>query len=342
MTLKVLLDTIVATLPKRQKDIISQRFGLGSSQIRTLAYLGEKYGITRERVRQIEAASLRMLLKAAQEQKELHEILKKSLQHISSLGGARRADFLVDDLKLVLDDKTVSGPYLTLLFSLFKEPLYAPETDELFAFWYTDATTLKEVKSFIQKVAAFLKNKKEALIERNEFDVLFAQVTKQHNVKEFIALNFLLNSKEFRVNPYGNFGLAKWPEITPSTIRDKAYLVLKKRKVPMHFREIAQEINRVKFDTKKAHPQTVHNELIKASDRFVLVGRGLYSLREFGIEPGNTRDVLLRLLKKHGPMELTKLVELVSRERILKHNTIFLNLQNKKFFKKTNGNYHLA
>lgn len=342
MTLKVLLDAIVAALPKRQKDIIVQRFGLGSNQVRTLAYLGEKYGITRERVRQIEAASLRTLFKAAQEQKEIQEILKKSLDHITLLGGARRADFLIDDLKLVLKDKTVSGSYLTLLFSLFKSPLYFSETDELYAFWYIDATALKEVKSFIQKVALFLKNKKEALIERNEFDTLFAQVTKQHNVKEFIALNFLLNSKEFHVNPYGNFGLTKWPEITPSTIRDKAYLVLKKRKAPMHFREIAQEINRVKFDAKKAHPQTVHNELIKASDRFVLVGRGLYSLREFGIEPGNTRDVLLRLLKKNGPMELDKLVQLVSRERVLKHNTIFLNLQNKKFFKKTNGNYHLA
>jgi hypothetical protein len=342
MTLKTLLDSIVALLPKRQKDIITQRFGLGGMRVRTLAFLGNKYGITRERVRQIEAASLRVLLKSAQDNSEIQSLYKKAIDHITLLGGARRADFLVDDLKLVFKDKTISDSYVTLLFALFKSPEYFPESDDFYGFWYVNNETLKDVKQFIQKVAQFLKNKKEALIERGEFDSLFTQVTKQHNIKEFIALNFLLNSKKFYVNPYNDFGLMEWPEIFPRTVRDKAYLVLKKRKSPMHFREITQEINKVKFDTKKAHPQTVHNELIKNDKRFVLVGRGLYSLREFGIEPGTTRDVLLRLLKKHGSMPLDKIVQLVSRERVLKHNTIFLNLQNKKFFKKNDGNYHLA
>ncbi len=341
-TLKVLLDSVVSLLPKRQKDIITQRFGLGSLRTRTLAFLGNKYGITRERVRQIEAASLRMLAKSAQDNSEIHTLYKKAVDHITSLGGARRADFLVDDLKLVFQDKTLSDSYVTLLFSIFKTPAYEPEGEDLFAFWYTSPEALREVKQFTQKVAQFLKNKKEALIERGEFDALFAQVTKQHAIKEFVALNFLLNSKKFSVNPYGDFGLVEWAEIAPKTVRDKAYLVLKKRKSPMHFREIAQEINKVKFDAKKAHPQTVHNELIKNDKRFVLVGRGLYSLREFGIEPGTTRDVLLRLLKKHGAMPLDKIVKLVSQERVLKHNTIFLNLQNKKYFKKQNGHYHLA
>jgi hypothetical protein len=341
-TLQTILDTIVEALSKRQKDIITQRFGLGV-KARTLAFLGNKYGITRERVRQIESATLKVLQRSAKENSQLRELFGKVEGHLSLVGGARRADFLVDDLKFVLKDKTVSEPYVALLFALFGSPELFVETNEFYPFWYSDKQVLQRVKQFTQKVGSFLKNKKEALIERGEFDTLFAQVTKQNNVKEFVALNYLLVSKDFYVNPYGDFGLMDWPEIAPRTMRDKAYLVLKKRKSPMHFREIAQEINRIKFDSKKAHPQTVHNELIKANERFVLVGRGLYSLREFGLEPGTTKDVLLRLLKKNGPMHFDKIVKLVSQERVLKNNTIFLNLQNKKLFKKNDkGHYHIA
>ena len=107
----------------------------------------------------------------------------------------------------------------------------------------------------------------------------------------------------------------------------------------MHFREIAVEINKVRFDHKRAHPQTVHNELIKDTN-FVLVGRGLYSLKEFGIEPGTTREVLHRILKKKGPLPLEKIVQLVGEQRVLKYNTIFFNLQNKRYFKKTGGGHY--
>ncbi len=110
----------------------------------------------------------------------------------------------------------------------------------------------------------------------------------------------------------------------------------------MHFRDIAQEINKIKFDDKRAHPQTVHNELIK-DPRFVLVGRGLYSLREFGIVPGTAKDVVRRILKEKGPLPFDKIVQLVGQQRILKHNTILLNLHNKKYFRKKDGGlYHVA
>jgi len=342
MTLHNSLQTLIATLPKRQKDIIPQRFGMGGTKPKTLAALGLKYGITRERVRQIEAAGLRMLQKEAEKDSHLMSLVKKSTEHLSSLGGARREDLLIEDLKLVLRDETVSDASITLLFSIFKKPVYFSETKDFFPFWYLEDSHVKELKIFIAKVALLLKNKKEQLIEKKKFDELFKQVARQHSVKDFVGLNFLLLSKKFSVNPFGDPGLSEWPEIIPKTVRDKAYLLLKRVRRPMHFREIASEINRVKFDLKKAHPQTVHNELIKDTN-FVLVGRGLYSLKEFGIEPGTTRVVLQRILKNKGPLPLERIVKLVSEQRILKYNTIFFNLQNKKYFKRTDkGLYRVA
>lgn len=342
MTLHSTLDSLVSSLPKRQRDIIVRRFGLLGKEPQTLASLGEEYGITRERVRQIENAALKSIRGEAQDNADAVSFLEKAIEHIESLGGLRRADLLVDDLKFVFKDHDVSEPYVSLLFAIFKKPQIFGENSEFYPFWYIGEDHVKELKSFVKKVRTLLKSKKEMLVERKEFDQLFAQATKQHKIKEFIALNYLLNSKKFSVNPFGDFGLVEWPEITPKTVRDKSYLILKKRKEPMHFRDIAQHINEIEFDTKKAHPQTVHNELIK-DKRFVLVGRGLYSLREFGVEPGTTREVLQRILKKNGALPLEDIVSLVSQERVLKYNTIFLNLQNKKYFKKNDkGHYHLA
>ena len=342
MVLRDILNNLVETLPKRQKDIIIQRFGLDKGKAKTLAALGAKYGVTRERIRQIEAAALRSIAKSSSQQKELKGLYEKALAHIENLGGVRRSDAIVEDLKFVFKDPTVDASTIELLFSIFKKPVYFVENKDYFPFWYVSAESLNKNKEFIAKVAKTLKGKKEDVISRKKFDELFYQVVKSHSIAEAVAANFILNSKKFAVNPYGDFGLVEWPEIVPKTVRDKSYLVLKKKQAPLHFRDIAQEINRVKFDTKKAHPQTVHNELIRDS-RFVLVGRGLYALKEHGYEPGTAREVLVKLLKKNGPASFDKIVKLVSEQRVLKHNTILLNLQNRKYFKKIDGGlYHLA
>jgi RNA polymerase primary sigma factor len=51
----------VAKLPERQRDVISLRFGLGGGEPTSLEQIGRELGITRERVRQIEADALRRL-----------------------------------------------------------------------------------------------------------------------------------------------------------------------------------------------------------------------------------------------------------------------------------------
>src|SRR3989344_2293960 len=52
-------------LPKRTKDVLDQRFGLGKNPKRmTLDAIGKKYGITRERVRQIESDGLNRIRKS--------------------------------------------------------------------------------------------------------------------------------------------------------------------------------------------------------------------------------------------------------------------------------------
>lgn len=258
---------------------------------------GGKYGITRERVRQIESAAIKSIAQAAQRERVLVDAFEKACAHIEAHGGTRRADVLPRELEAILKDDSVTSEYIELLFAVFKKPSFFAENKELRAVWYLNAEALKRNKEVVKKFAQLLRGKKEELIERGQFHKIFGQATRMHRVKDNVALNYLANAKQFAVNPFGDFGLSVWPEIVPKTIRDKSYLILKKEKTPMHFRTIARAIDKAGFDAKRAHPQTVHNELIK-DRRFVLVGRGLYSLREFGIVPGTTREILHHILNK--------------------------------------------
>ena len=91
---------------------------------------------------------------------------------------------------------------------------------------------------------------------------------------------------------------------------------------------------------KKLHPQTIHNELIR-NDNFVLIGRGIYALKEWGYNGGQVKDVILEILKNtKEPLTKEQVISLVSEKRIVRESTILLNLQNKKMFSKnSSGKY---
>ena len=108
----------------------------------------------------------------------------------------------------------------------------------------------------------------------------------------------------------------------------------------MHFKEVADAIG--KIFGKKIHYATCHNELIKDA-RFVLVGRGMYALAEWGYKAGIAREVIEEILKKSGPLSKDDIVQHVMKERYFKKNTILVNLANTKYFKKNkNGLYTAA
>ena len=161
-----------------------------------------------------------------------------------------------------------------------------------------------------------------------------------HKVDHEMAGRWLNLSKSLSKNPLGEWGKATSPNVKTRGIKDYAYLVMRRHGSPMHFREVAEAIE--KTFGKKTHTATCHNELIKDS-RFVLVGRGVYALKEWGYTAGVVREVIEQILKKDGPMSKDDIIEKVLKERYLKKNTILVNLMNPKYFKKDkNGLYTVA
>jgi hypothetical protein len=327
-----LLNQILSVLNTRQREVIDRRYGLKDGKSVTLAELGSSFGITRERVRQIEAGAL----------KELREFIKSGIlndfvkivnEHIKNLGGARREALLLADLQLLLNENAspIFDNQVKFLLELNGYPKYCNEDENFYSYWYQDETERKKILSFITRLVKYMKTKKEKILSHGSMDKVFNEAIKPHNLKDLVALNFISLSKDFHINSFGEFGLSEWPETNPRTIRDWAYAVLKKEKKPLHFVEIARAIGKYKNSQKVINPQTVHNELIK-DNKFVLVGRGIYGLQEHGYIPGTAKEVMMRILKERGPLKPKDLINLVLKERVFKKNTIFINLQNKKHF----------
>jgi RNA polymerase primary sigma factor len=55
------VGTVLETLSERERDVLAMRYGLADGRARTLEEVGREFGVTRERIRQIEAKALRKL-----------------------------------------------------------------------------------------------------------------------------------------------------------------------------------------------------------------------------------------------------------------------------------------
>ena len=337
--LSVAINNLIQDLKPRQKEILAGRFGLDDGEKKTLANLGEQYDITRERVRQIEEEALKIARQRLNQEKAIGEISGVIINYLRALGGLRKDDLFVQEIKSLLKDRNLHHWHLRFLSETSSLPLYYPADSDFHNFWYLDEKTILLANRFISRLEKLISDKKEDLIFYKKFNDYFAKAAKIYNLPEPIGLNYLLISQRFGTNPFGDWGLNDWEEINPKTVREKAYLVLKKQDGPLHFRSIADTINEANFEGRPAHPQTVHNELIK-DPRFILVGRGTYGLKERGFIPGTAREITSQILKKEGPLSPKKIIELISKQRLLKENTVIINLHDKKYFKKlTDGRY---
>lgn len=338
---KEAVGAILKKLPnKRLRDVIERRFGIKGSAM-TLDAIGKNYDITRERVRQIENDALKHL-KKPEVSSYLAPVFGKIREYIEYHGGVvAYRDFL-----LTVADKA-GCPHVELLLALHPDVRNAPESDDYKQRLYSKKEALADservVHDVIQKLHAHktpISGQALQALVADSYSFVVGSRPSPDTVDAHVRV-----SKRIAQNPYQEYGLIHWPTIQPKSIRDKAYVVLFKHGKPLHFQQVAIAIDQSGFRGKrKAHPQTVHNELIKDGQRFVLVGRGLYALKEWGYTPGTVQDVIEDILKKEDKgMHKDAIIQAVLERRFVKENTIMLNLQNKNYFKRgENGTYYLA
>lgn len=323
---------LLGVLSERGRDVLSGRYGLGNETKKmTLESIGKKYGITRERVRQIENHSIASVRKANEYDKE-KKTFDELKERIKALGGMLSEHHLLNHFSA---DKSVQN-HIHFLLTVGDDFKKHKEDDEFKARWHIDSKLADKIHDTLRKIYGELDD--EAIVPESKIIDSFLSyvrdVSEEYKNEEVIK-RWLWMSKSLGKNPLGEWGKAKSSNINARGVRDYAFLVIRKHGSPIHFKEVAHLITEV-FN-KKAHVATTHNELIK-DPRFVLVGRGLYALAEWGYMSGVVKDVIKKILEKDGPLTKEKIIEKVLKERYVKPNTIIVNLQNSKFFKKDKQN----
>ncbi len=331
-----LVKKLLAAAPERSREVLVSRFGLGTSADQeTLEEIGKRRGITRERVRQIEAAGLEAV-RNSKTFTESEAAFAELSAYMHSLGGIIPEDELLGGLAADEKARNRFRFLLVLGSSFFRER----ETDDFYARWHVDKTTAGHVHDALARLYSSLED--TSVLPEGELMNRFLEELKDVNSAyqtEAILKRWLSLSKTISCNPLSEWGRATCPAIRIKGIRDYAYLVIKRAGKPMHFSEVTKVIG--DMFSKKAHVATTHNELIK-DNRFVLVGRGLYALAEWGYKPGVVRDVVREVLKKQGPLTKEQVMVEVKKIRYVKDNTILVNLNDRRYFKRQKDGKYIA
>ncbi|MCK5080754.1 MAG: hypothetical protein KAQ63_01200 [Candidatus Moranbacteria bacterium] len=335
-------ETLLKKTNKRSTNILVARFGLEQEKKQSLSKIGDSLKITRERVRQIEANALKQLQKSKKDS-DFNDVIDKVKEIIIKQGGlcvqSAVGEYLISGLDQVQKNK------IMLLLKCSSKLVFNKATLKNNSFWtLKNGIKKKEIESFNQFVINQLNEIKKSIklkdIKEMIFETKWKSVFTNENGDRKMSM-FLLIDKQLKRNLLGEWGIKNWRSVSERGNKEKAYLVLKKKKKPLHFRKIADHIN-IYWTHKRSLPQTVHNELIK-DDRFVLVGRGTYGLSEWGLKGGTVREIIVSLFeKKQDPLHIDEIIDHVFSHKEVKRTTILVNLADQEHFvKKGEGKYFL-
>jgi predicted DCC family thiol-disulfide oxidoreductase YuxK len=331
----IITDILGAIDREREREIIARRYGLFDRK-ETLEQIGELLGITRERVRQLEKAVMARLkiMAGAGELPHITDIQTQLLDNVRELGHITRITELT--AKLTTDNTRLDQARVSFLAELCPKLAVVEDNDHFHhAIGVADVHDEVAIKELVTKIIETIKSIGEPT------EIIVVARTIGHDDDQHVAA--LAATSRHLATLNGRWGLIKWPMVNPKNIRDKIYVILHENGKPMHFSDIADSIKGSDFKRKDVTTQAIHNELIK-DKRFVLIGRGIYALMEWGYEKGTVADIITEVLKKaQAPLHRDEIVKQVLKSRHVKETTILLNLQGKPQFKRVaKATYGLA
>ena len=324
----------------RERQVLSERFGVDGLKQKTLEEIGKNLGITRERVRQIEKnaiGKLRDFGKSDMRAQEIYIIIKNI---IKDNGGI----MISSELEKTIFTSAVNTKQrhqLGFLISCSNDISILTDSESHKKSYYIEPISMLIVKSISTAAIKVLENDKNPIEEARLIREIKKTLTK-HDIETKSIIAILTTAKEIIKTEAGHFGLSKWREINPKSIKDKTYYILKKHKKPLHYSEISKKIQEVGAKKKTVTRQAVHNELIR-DERFILIGRGIYALKEWGYTSGVVEDVIAEILISSGePMHKDDIIVEVLKRRVVKETTILLNLQRDRFTRVSRATYTIS
>ena len=272
------IQSILSTIERpREADIITRRYGLDGER-ETLEQVGETLNITRERVRQIEKATLIRIKLSLDDGKNslFNDVEMDIVKALHEMGRAAKVDDLA--IKLTGDSSSKTCATLTLLAELSSKMLLTSENDRYYAaIILTGERDDRQIRKEIDSIVKTLREHGKPVTLDELYRLVGGNYEHPSEVGAIASISKQITSLR------DMWGLTKWPSVNPRNIRDKIYVVLKENGQPMHFSEIARQVKSQNFHRNNVTEQAIHNELIK-DERFVLIGRGIYAFAEMAIK----------------------------------------------------------
>ncbi len=336
--LKEIIDKLLLVLSEKEKYIIQHRFSIGTDSKKTLEAIGQHYGVTRERIRQIEKNALKKLKRNAfnTNLKIINELGKNIIKkHGGLLVEKKLVSILLGTLKNV---SPTEANEVKLSLALDPDIAKASNTLDFEPHWRFNTINVGLIRKIANAGYSVMEKKSNVV----PVDTITKLVMKEvGDIPEALVISVLEVAKRTKFVKEG-VGLKEWRHINPRTLRDKINYILEREHKPLHFVDIANKIRESKFDQKRINVQAVHNELIR-NNHFVLIGRGIYALDKWGYKPGTVSDVISAILKDGTPRTREEIMKEVLKQRQVKKITIYLNLKNDPRIKSLNGDrYQLA
>ncbi len=325
--LKTLIEDFFLILSQTEKKVITKRFSLDNEPKQTLEKIGQHFDVTRERIRQIENNALKKLQRNVMNS-HIRNITDVARNILQANGGVLTSDSLISKALIALhNDTSYTANVIRFAIRLDKEIEEVRRDKNFEPIYHFAAIKFAQITHTYKVVRKYLQTKKEVL----SFAAIYKDIKDEIEVSKLTMEVIAKSAINILEVDEGHIGLSKWRHINPKSIKDKAILIFQKYKKPLHFIELANKISEFGKTKKHVTVQAVHNDLIRYKD-FVLVGRGVYALSEWGIPAGTVMDIIAKVLREKGPLKRREIIEEVEKLRDVKENTISLNLQKSPAF----------
>ncbi len=328
-----IVENLLLLLSDKEKTVVIRRFDLDGKGKSTLEEVGQEFSVTRERIRQIEKSALNKMRRNVFNSalKELHiHVADRVRQH----GGLCSKSVLVMNLEDVAGEgSSIHEGCLDLALVLHEDLDSVGNTINFHPYLrakdLADYSLKHASNQLVNQMHKYGDTKEIAKIHK-DLEKFFEEIGfDSRKIRSLIDIDKRLTLVDGK-----GVGLMEWRHIHPRTLRDKIGYVLRETKKPMHFADIAERIREAAFDNRTVNVQAVHNELIRHKS-FVLIGRGIYALAEWGYEKGTVAEVIERILGDGAEMSQDEIVEAVLDKRQVKKITVVLALKNSEKFERT-------
>lgn len=324
-TLDEAFNELFGTLQNpRQSMILRLRYGLDDGIPRTLEEVGQRFGITRERVRQIEGKALRRICHPTKRH-ILDDIVRPFQFVLQQAGGILKENQIsekISEVTVLGEINPIGATRFVLgvtsgleeirdgIWALKECPLeFFPMVTSAAALRLENNHSRMRYNKLVSEVRKMLESSNDEA--RREVDTLFIEACLQAD-------------PQFEISDDGWCILAKWQR---SYIYEMVE-VLRDKGTPLHFREIASGVKALLNGNQEVAEHNIHAVLQRRRDLFVLVGQGTYGLVEWGIQrPTYYVEIISAILEAEGePLPADEIIRRVEELRPCKKTSIMMSL----------------